>query len=200
MACRQTRSSTHDGNVDTCRRGTSRFLPRTSAVTGKPNVDPSIGAAQARESVREAALTKTAPERLTPLVEPPPFDRGAFEADPQRYLNTVEPGRCFQTKRAEGPDDVHLALVSNPRAEINMGEKTALSVKSAPSAPVTFTSFNGGVFDGSGLGSVSVRADARGYATVHYSAGPGTTGDIQIQAGSPMAVGSQLFLVRVRGR
>lgn len=158
---------------------------------------PGALAAKAHESVREAIATKASPERLTALAEPAPFDRAAFEADPDKYLGTVEPGRCFQTKEAAGPEDVHLTMASKPRATIRPGEKAVLMVQGAPGAPVTFTSFDGGLFEENRLGSVTVRADARGYAFVHYTAGPGIVGDIQIQAGSPMAVGAQTFLVRV---
>jgi hypothetical protein len=126
-----------------------------------------------------------------------PFDKKAFEADPDAYIKTVEPARCFDTAQPKSVDDVRLVMASPPVLDLPPGEKVVLKVKGAPSAPVTFTSFNGGKFDESKLGSVTVRADATGLAAATFSAGPGIGGDPRIQAGSPMAVGHQTFLLRV---
>lgn len=142
------------------------------------------------------AATVTTRRKLTPVEDTQPFDPAAFAASPESYLGTVSPGRCFQTKQATGPDDVHLRLASEPRLELARGEKVALMVIGLPNAPVSFTSFDGGEFEESGLGSVTVRADARGIASAHFLAGVGINGDIQVQAGSPLAVGTQRFLIR----
>lgn len=129
-----------------------------------------------------------------------PFDPAAFQTDPEPYLRTVEPGRAFQTKQPKGPDDVRLTAVGASYLALSPGEKVALRVKGAPFAPVTFTSFNGGMFEESKLGSVTARADQEGLAKAHFTAGPGIRGDIRIQAGSPLAVGVQVFMVRVVDR
>ncbi len=133
------------------------------------------------------------------LAPPGSFDRKEFEADPATYLKTVEPGRCFQTAQPTGPDDVRLTMASSPLTKLPPGGEVSLSVKGAANAPVTFTSFNGGNFKESKLGSVTVQADGAGLAVATFSAGPGIRGDLRIQAGSPLAVGFQTFLVRVAG-
>jgi hypothetical protein len=127
------------------------------------------------------------------------FDLREFEADPESYLGTVEPGRCFQTAQAKGPDDVRLKLTSSAFVTISRGETAVQKVKGAPRAPVTFTSFNGGVFEESKLGSVTVRADAEGLAEARFSVGAGIAGNLRIQVGSPLAVGTSWFVSLSRG-
>jgi hypothetical protein len=133
------------------------------------------------------------------LAPPGSFDRKAFEADPETYLKAVEPGRCFQTAQPTSPDDVRLTMASSSLTTLSPGGEVSLKVKGVPNAPVTFTSFNGGSFKESKLGSVTVQADGAGLAVTTFSAGPGIRGDLRIQAGSPLAVGFQVFLVRVAG-
>lgn len=146
----------------------------------------------------EVAERKTAVlARQFTLAPPRPFDRKEFEADPETYLKAVEPGRCFQTAQPTSPDDVRLTMASSPLTTLSPGGEVSLRVKGAANAPVTFTSFNGGIFKESKLGSATVQADGAGLAVAAFSAGPGIRGDIRIQAGSPLAVGFQTFLVRV---
>jgi hypothetical protein len=146
-------------------------------------------------SVIEAVKTGKYPERLTPLIAPRPFDLVAFEANPQQYLDTVEPGRCFQTLKNPGPDSAYLHPASQSLVRAQADEPIALMVKGAPNAPVTFTAFEGGQFTENGLNSVSVRGDARGYATAHFKVPAGANGRLPVLAGSPMAVGNQTFLI-----
>lgn len=126
-----------------------------------------------------------------------PFDLSEFQRRPVAYVQTVEPGRCFQTAPPKGADDVRLTVASRPLIVLKPGERSILRVKGAPRAPVTFTSFNGGVFEESRLSSVTVLADGDGIAEARFTVGPGIGGDVRIQAGSPMAVGAQHFVVRV---
>jgi hypothetical protein len=151
----------------------------------------------APEEAESAVRRRTALSRQSSIAALKPFNAVEFEANPDAYLREVEPGRCFQTARAKGPDDVRLKLASSAFVTISRGETAVLKVKGAPRAPVTFTSFNGGVFEESRLGSVTVRADAEGLAEARFSVGPGIAGDLRIQVGSPLAVGAQKFLVRV---
>jgi hypothetical protein len=146
------------------------------------------------QSVREASANKTHPERLSPLIPAHPFDQAAFEADPQAYLDVVEPGRCFQTLQSPGPDSVYLqAGASGVRAA--EGKPIVLMVKGAPRAPVTFTAFGPGQFTENTLGSISVRGDANGHALVHFAAPAGFVGRIPVLVGSPLAIGNQRIMV-----
>jgi hypothetical protein len=149
---------------------------------------------------RSPTITEAALSRGSSLAPLRPFDLGEFQADPEAYLRKVEPARCFQTAQPTGTDDVRLGMVTGAQLSISPGETVALKVKGVAFAPVTFTSFNGGTFDESKLGSVTVRANADGLAEAHFSVGPGIGGDVRIQAGSPLAVGAQVFAVRVRAR
>jgi hypothetical protein len=167
-------------------RSGQRAVP-TSGTSSKDNVGAQM--------VVEAHRTGEHPERLSPLIAPAPFDPVKFESDPQSYLEVVEPGRCFQTARATGADAVYLEPASSLAARGNPGDEVTLMVKSAPLAPVTFTAFQGGKFRENGLGSVSVRGDARGYATAHFEVPPAANGQMAVLVGSPLAVGNQTFMV-----
>ncbi len=96
-------------------------------------------------SVAEALRTGQNPERLSAIISPAPFDEAAYRADPQAYLNVIEPGRGWQS-RQPGPDVPRLVRLSPPTASIVQGETTGLRVKAVPGAPDTFTSFNLGAF------------------------------------------------------
>ncbi len=62
--------------------------------------------------------------------------------------------------------------------------------------PVTFTAFGAGSFHENDLASVTVRADAHGFAMVHAVPPPPGRGDMRVQVASPVAVGNQQFVVR----
>jgi hypothetical protein len=146
-------------------------------------------------SVVAAARSGANPERLTPLIAPAPYDHQRFLADPQAYLDVVEPGRVFQS--AEPGEAVpQLELVGNAIATIPQGGRTDLVVRTVPGAPTTFTSFECGAFANQ-LTSITVRADAGGLATATFSAPPGTLNDVSILAGSPLASGQVNFCVTV---
>jgi hypothetical protein len=151
---------------------------------------------RAEEAVREAI--KTAPGSLGTTAKLPPFDADGFKRDPRSYLEQVVPSRIYQTA---DPGSVAEKLVAadTARVEVVRGEHVALWVKGAPEAPVTFTSFDGGVFKENGFGTVTVQANANGLAVAHFTAGPGIEGDVAVVAGSPLTVGTQTFFVRVRG-
>ena len=150
------------------------------------------------QSVVEAWRTRQHPERLSVFVKPKPFDLAAFESDPQSYLNIVEPGRIWQTAKA-GEGVPGLRTVGESDVEIHQGESVELKVKTAPSAPVTFASFDSGAFPNK-LTSITVRADEQGVATTRFTATPGTLNDVNIVAASPLASGQVSFAVNVRAR
>jgi hypothetical protein len=145
-------------------------------------------------SVWEASAKKTHPERLSPLIPAHPFDKAAFEADPQGYLDVVEPGRCFQTLQNPGPDSVYLQVGASV-VRASEGKPVPLLVKGAPRAPVTFTAFGPGQFTENTLGSISVRGDANGYVVVHFAAPSGFAGRIPLLVGSPLAIGNERIMV-----
>jgi hypothetical protein len=150
------------------------------------------------DSVVEAVRTHTHPERLSPLIAPTPFDRAAWEANPQGYLDVVEPGRCYRTAESPGPETPQLKPASSHLVHSAPGGKVHVMVMGAPNAPVTFTAFAGGEFAENGLNSISVKSDARGYAGVEFLVPEYARGLLPILVGSPLAVGNQRFLVDPR--
>lgn len=146
-------------------------------------------------SVEEAARTGTHPERLNTVMVPARFDRAAWERDPSAYLNVVEPGRIHQAAAfVVGGSTTH--VVSDVVSQTTTGVPVELVVQSAPNAPVTFTSIDGGGFDNT-LGSITVASDAQGIARVRYTPDPGTCNDVSIMAASPMAAYTAEFVVLV---
>lgn len=144
-------------------------------------------------SVAEAARTHSHPERLTPLIAPKPFNAAAFAANPQAYLDVVEPGRVFQSA-APGPQVPVLRVKGLGSQEIAPGATCPLTVITAPNAPVTFTTLDLGTFPNQ-LTSITVLADATGEASTTYSASGGAIADVQVMAGSPLASGQVKFQV-----
>jgi len=148
-----------------------------------------------QRSVREASETGRHPERLSEKVAPAPFDPAAWKADPRAYLDVVEPGRVFQTA-APGQGVPALKPASDVFVALH-GGAGLLSVFGAPDAPVTFTSPDGGTFD-NGLSSITVRANAEGYAQVRYRGTVNRERPARILAGSPMATDNVTFQIGPR--
>ena len=146
-------------------------------------------------SVVEAVTTRQFPERRSPLIMPPPFNGAAFAANPQAYLNVVEPGRVFQSA-APGLQTPVLRTLEGASFMIAVGESCTLKVQTAPNAPVSFLTMDLGTFS-NGLTAITVRADQQGVATATYSASDGVIADVNILAGSPMASGQVQFHVVV---
>ncbi len=146
-------------------------------------------------SVYEAATTGEHPERLSTLIPANAFDEQTYKANPQPYLDVIEPGRVWQSLQP-GPDVPRLTGLSAPRTTIAQGETTGLRVKALPGAPVTFTSFDLGAFQNR-LTSVTVAADADGIAVGRFTGTSGTLFDVHILASSPMTSGQLAFTVTV---
>jgi hypothetical protein len=171
--------------------------PGLETVGQRPSGPPApIPEAWAEARAQVAETMKTAPEKLSPNAPLEPFDREEFQNDPAAYLARIEPSRCFQTAKP-GPEAVALDVGSPLRTHVVTGDATLLWVKTLPRAPVTFTVFGGGFFKENGVGTVSVRADANGLAGAHYMADAGIVGDVSVIAGSPVAVGTQRFFIRI---
>jgi hypothetical protein len=148
-------------------------------------------------SVHEAARTGTHPERLSPQIAPKPFDLAAWTADPQSYLAVVEPARVFQSL-AGGAGVPMTVAATPPHLETPAQTPVVLRVRTAPLAPVTYTTFDGGIFENT-LNSITVRADQDGFASVTYTPTAGVIADTNILASSPMAAMQVHFVVQVGG-
>jgi len=147
-------------------------------------------------SVAEALRDKDKPERLSPLIQPKPFDPKAYQANPKAYLNVVEPGRVFQT--AQPAKDVPRIRPLSPQLQnVKQGESVKLRVQAKPNYPVSFCSFDGGTFKETGLNSITVQANEVGVAEVTFVGSPGTINECNVLAGSPMASGQVKYMVNV---
>jgi hypothetical protein len=174
------------------------FKPKPGLDLGFGRVQPVNGNSSAQAaSVLEALKTRSHPERLS-LMHPPQktFDKAAFDANPEAYLNVVEPGRVFQTEQP-GKEVTALTVVGSAYKRVIQGDTVVLTVKGVPLAPVTFTSTDMGAFAENKLNSVSVRADDKGVAKVTFVAASGALNDVNIMAGSPLASGQALFKVDI---
>jgi len=146
-------------------------------------------------SVAEALKNKTNPERLSPLIPPKPFDPEAYKKDPAAYLSVIEPGRCFQAK-SPGKDVPKIQAVSPQLQNVAQGQSVVLRVKAAAGWPVAFSSFDMGRFSNE-LTSITVEADAAGFAEAHFFGAMGTISEVNILCSSPMTSGQLKFLVNV---
>ena len=177
--------------------------PQVASVVEAPSAEGNYGQTPAIDpdanpqvaSVVAALREKKHPERLSPMIAPPAFDAKAYQADPQAYLNTVEPGRAFQSAQP-GPDVKVLQRMSPRLVKVTQGESVTLEVKAVPDAPVTFTSFDLGQFENQ-LTSITVQANETGVAQAEFSATPGTIDHVNILAASPVTTGQARFLVDV---
>lgn len=156
-------------------------------------MDPSHPQAK---SVAEALRTGTHPERLSPLVPARKFDRAAFLANPDDYMSVAEPGRVFQAAPA-GTNVPALIALTPRRVNVDQGSAVTLSVKAEAGMPVTFTSFDGGLF-GNGFVSQTVLASADGKASVAFRGVEGTIASSQVLASSPTCSGQARFTVFTR--
>ena len=147
------------------------------------------------QSIIEAAKQKRSPERFSSLIKPKPFNRDEWKKSPERYLNVVEPGRIFQTAQP-GKGVKQLEAKGGIAKKVRKDGKVRLAVVGEPNAPVTFTVFDKGVLN-NGLTSMTVRADAAGEAWVDYRPTPGTSAEVNIMAGSPLASSQVRFIVEI---
>lgn len=166
--------------------------PALVAGRAKP-VDAELNANT--RSIKEAYVNRNHPERISILVEPAPFNKATFEADPQAYMDVIEPGRVFQPAQP-GENVTPLKYLSDPRPGVALGGTIDLQVQVLPSAPVTFSSLDLGSFQNM-LTSITVRANEQGVATVNFTASEGTVGDVNILCASPLTSGQGKFVVHV---
>jgi hypothetical protein len=129
--------------------------------------------------------------------QPKAYDLAAILADPETYYTQVEPARVWQTAPVPAGQVRHEPLqIIGARYQL-VEEKTQLvqplRVKAKPHRPVTFTALDQGKFANGNI-SITVPADAHGYADVEFSVGQ--AGDFRVLAGSPENYGPAEFLVQ----
>ncbi len=147
------------------------------------------------KSVAEAIRTGTHPERLSSLVLPKPFDAAVYAANPDAYLNVVEPGRVWQPAQP-APNVPRLAPLTALHFTVEQGQPTTMRVQSVAGAPVTFSTFDGGAFDNQ-LTSITVRANDKGVAQARFTGTTGVIHDVNILAASPMNSGQLKYIANV---
>ncbi len=135
--------------------------------------------------------------RLSALIAAPAFDREAYEKDPQPYLDTIEPGRIWQSAKA-GAGVVSLRRPKGTKYfhELIQGDTVKLEAVAEAGMPVTFYSPRLGQFENQ-LTTITVAADAEGIARADFKASSGTRGEIDILASSPVHSGQVRYLVKV---
>jgi len=171
----------------------SPVSPEANPAGFAPGIRPDANANAA--SVAEAARSGRNPERMSLLIAPKPFDPAVFSANPQQYLDVIEPGRVFQSAQP-GVGVPVLEIKGVGSRQIPVGGSCELTVSTAPQAPVTFTTMDLGTFS-NGLTTITVRADATGEARATYAASGGVIAEVKILVGSPLASGQVKFHVVV---
>jgi hypothetical protein len=147
-------------------------------------------------SVVEAARTGRDQHRRTVYLAPAPFDLAAFDADPEKYCRTIEPGRVWlAAKPAEGVSA--LEVVGDSTLSMPARGTVELSVQAVAGFPVAFSSMDLGAFENR-LTSVTVRTDVHGVARAKFTATEGTTGTVNILAASPGSSGQVHFRIEVK--
>lgn len=126
---------------------------------------------------------------------PKAFDSAAFSANPQKYLDTIEPGRVFQSAAPGAQVPVLQAKATNSFS-IPVGGSCTLTVITAANSVTTFTAFDLGTFPNS-LTSITVQANDHGEASTVYHASGGVIANAQVLAGSPGASGQVQFHIFV---
>lgn len=146
-------------------------------------------------AVAKALQEKNRPELLSPLIAPRKFDPVAYASNPQSYLDSPEPGRVFATAQP-GPDVVEIQRQSGYYTPVLQGERVNLRVQAPAGAPVSFTSFDLGLFSNQ-LTTITVAADDSGVATAEFLASTGTIAKVNVLAGSPVTSGQVKFVVDI---
>lgn len=168
---------------------------QTPAV--KPDANDQVAAVA--EAIKNRQSDPNAYARaVSTLAESEAFDPTKYESDEDYrsdYLNTPQPSRVFQTAQP-GPGVPRLRRMTPPYQEVVQGEPTQLKVRAIPGAPVTFTSFDLGRFENE-LTSITVEADAAGFAEAGFWGPSGTIDDANILVASPVTSGQVKLIVHI---
>ncbi len=173
-----------------------RLQPPAILDFGGRTTPTPIDANSATRAIADAAASHSRPELFSLGIAAPPFDKNAYEKDPDAYCALAMPSRCFQ---AAQPSKTVPALVpvGPTLRHIDQSGGCELQVKTLPGMPVSLTSLDLGAFS-NGLTAITVRADEHGIARAAFVAGPGTINDVHILAASPVASGQVRYVVNVR--
>lgn len=159
------------------------------APSVEPDANPQVAGVAA--AIRE----ERNPEQVSSLLRPQPFDPVAFNANPESYVNTIEPGRVFDVRQPKAGVPA-IRKVSPRYQEVKQGESVYLRAAAPVGAPVTFTSLDLGQFENQ-LTSITVVTGDDGVAKASFTGTSGTINDVNIVAGSPLASGNVTFVVNV---
>ena len=133
--------------------------------------------------------------RLTPFVAAPKFDRKAYAANPEKYLNEIAPGRIHDVLPASRKTAA-TRRVGKYRHQVVQGEIVILKAKTDPEMPVTFYSNRFGSFNG-GVSTITIAANRDGIARVEFKTTSGMYGEVDILAASPVRSGRARYLVDI---
>ncbi|MEM6692942.1 MAG: hypothetical protein AAF664_26170 [Planctomycetota bacterium] len=149
----------------------------------------------ATEAIARTLETGEEPENVSLVSAVPAFDSESYWDDPTEYLSKSQPGRVFQT--AKPTEDTIRIRAAGPRfLQLKQGEAATLSVRAPYKVPVSFTIFDGGIFD-NGLTAITVAADANGKAEVRFTASANTINETAVLAASPILTGRVRFTLNV---
>lgn len=148
------------------------------------------------KSVAEAIGKPELAHRLSALISPPKFDLETYQANPEKYLTTIEPGRVNQFLPSS-EEVVPIKRTSRYFSRVLQGEKVILTANAEANMPVTFYSPRLGQFQNQ-LSTITVAANDEGVARAEFKASSGTRGDIEIFASSPVHSGRARYLVQVQ--
>lgn len=179
-------------------RSGTESLPEADASNGRhgygwtPSVNPKTNA-----TVKSASdkLTEASAKHKQSYFSARSFDRSAYNENPTTYLEEFDPMRVFHPAQP-GEGVPVLKRKSLKRSSLKQGESIRLQVKAPANAPVTFTSFDGGLFDNL-LNSISVQADETGVGQANFFASPGTIASVRVVAASPLATGVVDYQINV---
>lgn len=116
------------------------------------------------------------------------FDPERYKEDSSYYLNSVEPGRAFDSAQA-GPDVKKLERVGYASIQTVQNKKVTLEAKGISGMPISFTVFDGGHFQ-NGLSYITLKADASGVAKAEFTPTDGVINQTRIRAASPVNSGT----------
>ncbi len=124
------------------------------------------------------------------------FNLEEYKQDPLKYLNTVAPGRAFDcAQAAEGVKPIQ--QVGEASLRVKQNESITLQAKGLSNMPISFTVFDGGIFEQNGLNSITLQADASGLVSVEYIPTSGVINQVRIRAASPVNSGTLEWIVNV---
>lgn len=123
------------------------------------------------------------------------FNPKSYQSNPSKYLNSVEPGRCFHAAQA-APNTPRLKRVGLASLQTQQNKTLKLQAQTQEGQPVSFTAFDGGHFQ-NGLSSITVQATPSGVATAEYTPTTGVINQSRVQAASPVNSGTLKWTVFV---